>query len=60
SLSLSVILLGDFNINLLKPSIRWSQLYENFILHQLIDKPTRITTSSKTLIDHTSLRTKYC
>ena len=28
------ILLGDFNINLLKPHIKWNQLYENFNLHQ--------------------------
>ena len=49
-----VILLGEFNIKLLKPNIRWNQLYESFNLHQLIDKPTRITTNSETY------QTKYC
>ena len=53
-----VILLGNFNINLLKPHIKWNQLYENFNLHQLIDKPNRITTNSETLIDHIYATTK--
>ena len=53
-----IILLGDFNISLLKPHIKWNQLYENFNLHQLINKPTRITTTSETLIDHIYVTTK--
>ena len=53
-----IILLGDFNISLLKPHIKWNQLYENFNLHQLIDNPTRITTNSETLIDHIYVTTK--
>ena len=53
-----IILLGDFNINLLKPHIKWNHLYENFNLHQLIDNPTRITTNSETLIDHIYVTTK--
>ena len=53
-----IILLGDFNINLLKPHIKWNHLYENFNLHQLTDNPTRITTNSETLIDHIYVTTK--
>ena len=53
-----IILLKDFNINLLKSHIKWNQLYENFNLHQLIDKPTGITTNSETLIDHIYVTTK--
>ena len=48
----------NFNINLLKPHIKWNKLYEHFNLHQLIDKPTRITTNSETLIDHIYATTK--
>ena len=47
-----IILFGDFNIDLMKSNNRWTQIYENFGLYQLIDKPTRITASSETLIDH--------
>ena len=53
------ILLRDFTVNLLKPNARWNQLCENFNLHQLIDKPTRITVSSETLIDHIYVTTKH-
>ena len=34
-----ILLLGEFNTNLVKPHIKWNQLYENVNLHQLIDKP---------------------
>ena len=53
-----IILLGDFNINFLKLHIKRNQLYEKFYLHQLIDKPTRITMNSETLIDHIYVTTK--
>ena len=53
-----IILLGDFNISFLKPHIKQNQLYEKFNLHQLIHKPTRITTNSETLIDHIYVTTK--
>ena len=47
---------GDFNIDLLQRndpnSRRLKHLMENFGLHQMIDKPTRITDQSKTLLDH--------
>ena len=56
--SKEIILLGDFNTNLLKPHIKGNQLYEKFNLHQHIDKPTRITTNFETLIDHIYVTTK--
>eukprot|EP00745_Piridium_sociabile_P033008 TRINITY_DN5647_c0_g1_i9.p1 TRINITY_DN5647_c0_g1~~TRINITY_DN5647_c0_g1_i9.p1 ORF type:complete len:921 (+),score=13.12 TRINITY_DN5647_c0_g1_i9:226-2988(+) len=52
------ILLGDFNIDLLKSNNRWTQIYSNFGLFQLVDTPTRITSSSKTLIDHIYVSSK--
>ena len=53
-----IILSGDFNIDLQKPSKRWTQIYESFGLCQLIDTPTRVTSSSKTLIDHIYVSTR--
>ena len=48
----NVLILGDFNIDLLMPQISWECTTSLFGLHQLIDEPTRITSSSATLIDH--------
>ena len=53
-----ILLLGVFNVSLLKPHIKWNQLYQNFNLHQLIDKPVGITTNSETLIHHIYVTTK--
>ena len=50
--SRETIILGDFNIDLLKPNKRWIQTYELNNLHQMIQLPTRVTPTSKTLIDH--------
>ena len=47
-----IIVLGDFNLDLMKPNYRWTQLYENLGLILLNNKPTRITNTSETLIDH--------
>ena len=47
-----IILIGDFNIDLLRPQKKWHQTYDLHNLHQLIHKPTRVTPTSKTLIDH--------
>ena len=56
-------ILGDFNIDLLvnnTSSKSWLQLAENFQLHQQINKPTRGSLNSATLVDHifTSLNAK--
>ena len=50
------ILLGDFNINLMTPESLEAKALNNFItepfdLKQLIETPTRITQTSRTLID---------
>ena len=46
--------MGDFNIDLLSDMIRtkWSNMVQLFDLSQLISKPTRITQTTATLIDH--------
>ena len=47
-----VILFGDFNIDLLKPRLKWIQTYTMHGLEQLINRPTRITDQTETLTDH--------
>ena len=50
-----IIVLGDFNINVLNESSSsnsWHQVTHSFNLTQFVKKPTRITTKSETLIDH--------
>ena len=54
--SKEIILLGDFNIDLLKPQRPWIQTYESYNLTQLIDQPTRL--KSGTSIDHIYVSTK--
>ena len=46
------VILGDFNIDLLQPKPKWTNLFKAYGLDQLINVPTRVTNSSKTLIDH--------
>lgn len=47
-----VILLGDFNINLLERHDNWKNMVDSCNLHQLINTPTRVTVQTQTLIDH--------
>ena len=52
-----VILMGDVNCDLLAqlPScytVKMTEMARNYHLNQLIDEPTRVTESSRTLIDH--------
>lgn len=49
-----IILLGDFNLNLLENNINrnWLQVTESVNLTQLVNMPTRVTANSSTLIDH--------
>ena len=47
-----ILLLGDFNIDLLKPHSSWDSTITLLGLTQLIESPTRITPTSATLIDH--------
>ena len=46
-----VFILGDINDNQLVPNSRLSKIINTCKLTQLIDKPTRITENSKTLLD---------
>jgi hypothetical protein len=50
--NIDVLILGDFNIDLLKPHSRWQTITGSLGLTQLISSPTRVTPSSETLIDH--------
>ena len=47
-----ILLLVDFNIDLLKPKVTWTDKMSSYNFTQLVDKPTRITPTSKTLLDH--------
>ncbi|KAK3105551.1 hypothetical protein FSP39_000258 [Pinctada imbricata] len=48
-----IILCGDFNIYYLNdPPRYWTNALEQFEFTQVIDKPTRVTDKSATLIDH--------
>ena len=46
-----VFIFGDFNDNLLSQGNRMSKLISSLKLEQLVNKPTRITSNSATLID---------
>jgi hypothetical protein len=48
----NILLLGDFNLDLLKTQTMWESTYTMFGLTQMIKNPTRITSTSSTLIDH--------
>ena len=47
-------MLGDFNMNLLKlcSYSKWNMLIKSFDLQQLVTKPTRVTDTTATVIDH--------
>ncbi len=49
-----ILILGDFNIDLSANTIpsKWSHLKNIFGLTQLINVPTRVTSTSATLVDH--------
>ena len=47
-----ILILGDFNLNLLKPCPSWDLAYSVLGLKMIINSPTRVTASSSTLIDH--------
>ena len=48
----NIVLLGDFNIDLLKSQPAWESTTSLFGLHQLINCATRITQTSTTLLNH--------
>ena len=46
------ILLGDFNIDLLRQNAPWTNMINTYHLRQVITRPARVTASSESLIDH--------
>ena len=48
----NILLLGDLNIGLSKSHSAWESTYSLAGLHQLVNKPTRVTSTTDTLIDH--------
>ena len=48
----NTVILGDFNIALLKESPAWNSAAPLFGLEQLVEETTRATKSSATLLDH--------
>ena len=50
--SADVLILGDFNIDMLKPHSCWKSTLALSGLAQLITSPTRTTPTSTSLIDH--------
>ena len=47
-----VLLMGDFNIDMLKPHHAWECTITLLGLHQMVNSPTRVTATTSTLIDH--------
>ena len=50
-----ILLIGDFNYNLMKESsvvAEYRKTMESYLLEQQIHKPTRVTETTSTLIDH--------
>ena len=47
-------MLGDFNMNLLRlcSHSKWNMFIKSFDLQQLVMKPTRVTDTRATVIDH--------
>ena len=47
-----ILLLGDFNLDLFKPNPSWVSTLSLFNLHQCVQSPTRVTSTTSTLTDH--------
>ena len=52
-----ILVLGDFNFDLLKPHSSWDSTITLLGLTQLVKSPTRITQTSATLIDYIYIQT---
>ena len=48
----NILLLGDLNFDLLKPQTTWEPTIAQFGLTQRVQKATRVTATSSTLLDH--------
>ena len=47
-----IVILGEFNIDLIKQSHAWNSISSLFGLEQLVEETTRVTKSSGKLLDH--------
>ena len=47
-----ILLLDDFNIDMFKPNPAWVSTMSLFNLHQCVQSPTRVTSTTSTLLDH--------
>ena len=47
-----ILLLGDFNIDMLKSHTAWDSTITMLGLKQLVSTPTRVTATSATIVDH--------
>ena len=54
-----ILVLGDFNIDLLKPHSSWDSSIALLDLTQLVKSSTRITHTSASLIDHICIQTTH-
>ena len=52
AVSNDILLLGDFNINMLHNQPTWNCITSLFGLKQMVTSPTRVSRTSSTLIDH--------
>ena len=48
----NILIQGDFNVNLLEPHPSWQSTLELFGLKQIVTKPTRISSTTTSLLDH--------
>ena len=54
-----IFIYGDFNDDLLKKDNKMGKLVKNLSLDQIVDKPTRVTSMSASLIDLVITNAKY-
>ena len=58
---LPILMTGDFTINLAETSnigAKYIELLQKYQLLQIIDKPTRVTNSKKSILDHSIINSK--
>ena len=53
-----LIILGDFNLDMLKPQSKWTLTFKQYKIEQVIDRPTHILEKTETIIDHIYVSTR--